>query len=500
MLVGLVDRCRAELQGERIRCAAGATPGGSCSTRQRRRCLPGRPHVAAPCRRHAPVPSPPRHPPRSYHDLSGRPKHLWGVFKKMRAKGYSLGRISDVRGLRIIVDSKADCYRALRAVEVRPPAPALLAPVRESRRGGSARRAAAGGCGVQVPAVCLQLRQHAGSRCCGLGPSHAPSLPRLSHLLPPQTAWRAVGPTKDYIRRPKANGYRSLHTVVRGEDGHDIEVRAEAAAALTTLSLSLVAACLPAPCVPALLVLQACTGSAAASLSWLPALPAHPPPPTTHPHTPHHMQVQIRTAKMHFFAEYGAEAAHWQYKERGYAAEPAAPPEPAAAAAAAVSGAQAAPPASATSSVDDDVPTSAGAEGGAARARRGGAGGAAREANWAKFLLSQQVADCKYRPSGSPTQDTSLASLVAAAVPGGAAAAAGGGSSGEEEDSPAGSPPRDERFAAYLERSGQQLAPPPAERVVVAVVCQGGLTIEELPEGTRVADLVAQRGELLTGC
>lgn len=44
---------------------------------------------------------------------------MWGVFKKMTAKGYSLGRISDVRGLRIIVDSKADCYRALRAVEVR---------------------------------------------------------------------------------------------------------------------------------------------------------------------------------------------------------------------------------------------------------------------------------------------------------------------------------------------------------------------------------------------
>ena len=40
-----------------------------------------------------------------------------------------------------------------------------------------------------------------------------------------QTVWKAVGPTKDYIRRPKENGYRSLHTVVRGEDGHDIEVR-----------------------------------------------------------------------------------------------------------------------------------------------------------------------------------------------------------------------------------------------------------------------------------
>jgi hypothetical protein len=37
----------------------------------------------------------------------------------MAAKGYPLGRVSDVRGLRIIVDTKEDCYRALRAVEVR---------------------------------------------------------------------------------------------------------------------------------------------------------------------------------------------------------------------------------------------------------------------------------------------------------------------------------------------------------------------------------------------
>jgi hypothetical protein len=49
------------------------------------------------------------------------------VYKKMAAKGYSLGRISDVRGLRIIVDSKADCYRALRAVEVRARMPCLPA-------------------------------------------------------------------------------------------------------------------------------------------------------------------------------------------------------------------------------------------------------------------------------------------------------------------------------------------------------------------------------------
>ncbi|KAL4435637.1 hypothetical protein ABPG77_002600 [Micractinium sp. CCAP 211/92] len=276
----------------------------------------------------------------SYHDLSGRPKHLWGVYKKMTAKGYSLGRISDVRGLRIIVDSKADCYRALRAVE---------------------------------------------------------------------TVWKAVGPTKDYIRNPKENGYRSLHTVVRGEDGHDIE-------------------------------------------------------------------VQIRTAKMHFFAEYGAEAAHWQYKERGYGSTAAAD------AAVLPVGAPAAP--AATSSLDDDQPSAAGCS----------RGGAAREANWAKWQLSQQVLDQKFRPSGSPSQDHSLASLVGSA----AAAAPPSGASASGGESPAGSPPRDERFAAYLERSGQMLEPPAPERVVVAVVCSGGLSIEELPQGTTVRDLLAQRG-LLTG-
>ena len=34
----------------------------------------------------------------SYVDLSGRPKHLWGVYKKMAAKGYTLDRISGALG------------------------------------------------------------------------------------------------------------------------------------------------------------------------------------------------------------------------------------------------------------------------------------------------------------------------------------------------------------------------------------------------------------------
>ena len=49
-------------------------------------------------------------------DLSGRPKNLWGVFGKMAAKGYGLESVYDVRALRVIVSSKADCYEALRQV------------------------------------------------------------------------------------------------------------------------------------------------------------------------------------------------------------------------------------------------------------------------------------------------------------------------------------------------------------------------------------------------
>jgi len=52
-----------------------------------------------------------------YLDLSGRPKHLWGVWKKMQTKGYSADGVKDVRGLRIIVKTREECYKALRAVE-----------------------------------------------------------------------------------------------------------------------------------------------------------------------------------------------------------------------------------------------------------------------------------------------------------------------------------------------------------------------------------------------
>jgi GTP pyrophosphokinase len=49
-------------------------------------------------------------------DLSGRPKNLYGVFKKMQVKNQKVDDVLDVRALRVIVKSKTDCYEVLRQV------------------------------------------------------------------------------------------------------------------------------------------------------------------------------------------------------------------------------------------------------------------------------------------------------------------------------------------------------------------------------------------------
>lgn len=48
--------------------------------------------------------------------VSGRQKHLFSIYQKMRHKHLSLGEIMDIYGLRIIVDSVDACYRALGAI------------------------------------------------------------------------------------------------------------------------------------------------------------------------------------------------------------------------------------------------------------------------------------------------------------------------------------------------------------------------------------------------
>ncbi|MGA8514070.1 MAG: bifunctional (p)ppGpp synthetase/guanosine-3',5'-bis(diphosphate) 3'-pyrophosphohydrolase, partial [Burkholderiaceae bacterium] len=87
----------------------------------------------------------------------GRPKHIYSIARKMRGKQLGFDQVLDVRALRVIVPSVADCYAALAQVHAR-----------------------------YVP-------------------------------LP--------GEFDDYIAKPKANGYQSLHTVVRYTDGAPVEVQ-----------------------------------------------------------------------------------------------------------------------------------------------------------------------------------------------------------------------------------------------------------------------------------
>jgi GTP pyrophosphokinase len=89
--------------------------------------------------------------------VEGRPKHIYSIVRKMRGKSLPFDRVFDVRALRVVVPSVADCYQALSWVH--------------------------------------------------------------EHFVPMAQEF------DDYIAKPKANGYQSLHTVVRDADGGPIEVQ-----------------------------------------------------------------------------------------------------------------------------------------------------------------------------------------------------------------------------------------------------------------------------------
>ena len=89
--------------------------------------------------------------------LTGRPKHIYSIWKKMQRKELGFSDLYDIRAVRILVDTVTDCYAALGVVH-----------------------------------------------------AHWQHLP---------------SEFDDYIARPKNNGYRSLHTAVRGPSGRALEVQ-----------------------------------------------------------------------------------------------------------------------------------------------------------------------------------------------------------------------------------------------------------------------------------
>ena len=49
-------------------------------------------------------------------EISGRPKHIYSIWNKMRTKGLDFSQVYDVRALRVIVPETKDCYTALGVV------------------------------------------------------------------------------------------------------------------------------------------------------------------------------------------------------------------------------------------------------------------------------------------------------------------------------------------------------------------------------------------------
>ncbi len=89
--------------------------------------------------------------------ISGRPKHIYSIWRKMQKKQVAMEELHDLRAVRVAVDDVAACYAALGVV-------------------------------------------------------HALWLPVPSEF-------------DDYIARPKANDYRSLHTAVVGPEARTVEVQ-----------------------------------------------------------------------------------------------------------------------------------------------------------------------------------------------------------------------------------------------------------------------------------
>lgn len=90
-------------------------------------------------------------------DVSGRPKHLWSIYQKMRKRNKPFDEIYDLMAMRVIVATRPECYQVLGVIHH-----------------------------VWTP---LQER------------------------------------FKDYIARPKSNGYQSLHTTIFGPGGQLFEIQ-----------------------------------------------------------------------------------------------------------------------------------------------------------------------------------------------------------------------------------------------------------------------------------
>ncbi|MBC7781024.1 MAG: bifunctional (p)ppGpp synthetase/guanosine-3',5'-bis(diphosphate) 3'-pyrophosphohydrolase [Proteobacteria bacterium] len=102
--------------------------------------------------------------------VSGRPKHIYSIYRKMGRKGLEFGDLYDVFGVRVLVDEVKDCYAALGLVHHRwTPIPKEFDDYIAKPKGNDYRSLHTAVIGPGERAVEVQIRTHAMHRHAELG-------------------------------------------------------------------------------------------------------------------------------------------------------------------------------------------------------------------------------------------------------------------------------------------------------------------------------------------
>jgi GTP pyrophosphokinase len=95
-------------------------------------------------------------------EISGRPKHIYSIWRKMRRKGVEFGELHDVTGVRVLVDSVRDCYTVLGLVHNRwTPIPGEFDDYIARPKGNDYRSLHTAVIGPGERALEVQIRTHA---------------------------------------------------------------------------------------------------------------------------------------------------------------------------------------------------------------------------------------------------------------------------------------------------------------------------------------------------
>jgi GTP pyrophosphokinase len=94
-------------------------------------------------------------------EVTGRPKHIYSIYSKMRQKGLEFAELHDVRGLRVLVDTVKDCYTVLGiAHDLWQPIPREFDDYISRPKGNSYRSLHTAVVGADGRALEVQIRTH----------------------------------------------------------------------------------------------------------------------------------------------------------------------------------------------------------------------------------------------------------------------------------------------------------------------------------------------------